>query len=311
MKFFWSAGLGIVATAGLLFWARNPIHARGEWPQSTAVGGPIAAAATPPTAAVQRSSLRPDLAIIEALRHDFARLGTLGIEAKGEADELLCQLRAQLGPRNAAEVVCTLPRDELASPFGMAAIEAWLQADVDGASEWVAGQPARTDSHAWLVAHALIQHPNLLDRFCDRLDSDPWSEAFLDYAAREILRSNPIAAAAIADSLRPGERRRGLVETIAFDWMDQDPIAASAWIIAGRDRSLRDHLVTIGAQSYASANPLDALEWLLAHSEGRSVPPQTLGTILDIWRHTAPAQAVAFEVLLSPAGTRDPLSSLR
>lgn len=311
MKTYGRVAAGIVIVGSIALLSRNWAPARGELLRSVAARDLVAVASRQPMAATQRADLRPDLAAIEVLRTDFARMHGSSEAAKGEADDLLCQLRARLTPVNAAEVVCALPPEELATTFGMTAVEAWLQADVGAASAWIASHPARTDGHAWLLAHTLTRDPGLLNRFCERLGPDTWAQAFLDYAAREVLRTNPVAAASLAESLLPGERQVHLVETIAFDWMDRDPVAASAWISARRDRSLREHLVSIGAQSYASADPVNALEWLLAHSEGGFVPPQTVHTIADIGRQTAPAQAAAFAALLSPAETAAPLANVR
>lgn len=311
MKTYWRVAAGIVVVGSIALLSRDRAPARCELLRSVAAGEPGAAAARQPMAITPRAALRSDLATIEALRADFARMRGSSEAAKGEADDLLCQLRARLTPGNAAEVVCALPPEELATPFGMTAVEAWLQADVGAASAWIASHPARSDSHAWLLAHALTQDADLLNRFCERLAPDTWAQAFLDCAAREVLRTNPVAAASLAESLLPGERQAHLVETIAFDWMDRDPVAASAWISTRRDRALREHLVSIGAQSYASTDPLNALEWLLAHSAGGFVPPQTERTIVDIWRQTAPAQAAAFAALLSPAETAAPLANVR
>lgn len=310
MKTYWRVAAGIVVVGSMALLSLNRTPARCELLRTIAAGASVAPEAMQSMPVAQREILRPDLATIEALRADFARLRGSSEAAKGEADDLLCQLRARLTPFNAAEVVCALPPEELASAFGMTALEAWLQADVGAASAWIASQPARNDGHAWLLAHALTHDPVVMNHFCERLGSDPWAQTFLDCAAREVLGTNPVAAASLAESLLPGERQTHLLETLAFDWMDRDPVVASAWISTRRDRSLREHLVSIGAQSYASADPLNALEWLLANADGGFVQPQAVHTIVDIWRQTAPAQAAAFAAHLSPAETATPLSDV-
>lgn len=243
---------------------------------------------------------------------DYRRLRDMGPAAKGEVDELLCRFRALLNPENAAEVVHSLSSDELATPLGSVALEAWLAADGGAASAWIAVQPGATEHHAWLVADVLAHQPENLAVFCERLGTDSWSQAFLDYCSREMLNTNPAAAVSLAESLIPGEQQARLFETIACEWMDRDPGAARAWIGGVSDPVLQQHLVEIGAQSYASTNPLSALEWLVAQSPANTVPREPLRTIAGIWLHTASPETVVWlnRLLANGDGRTDSVSGL-
>lgn len=244
-------------------------------------------------AAGERAARSEHYLVMEVVA-DLRRVSRVGPAAKDEIDEQTGRLRTLLTPANAAQVARALSSQELATPIGTTVLEAWLAGDSDAASAWIAAQPGTTEHHAWLVAEALTQQPEKWVALYETLGTDSWTQAFLDYSSRELLRSNPGAAVSVAESLTPGERQTHLFETIAGDWMVRDPDAARAWINRVDDPVLRQRLVAVGAPSYASINPLGALEWLLAQSPGNTVPQEPLRTIAGIWRHTANPATVAW-----------------
>jgi hypothetical protein len=233
----------------------------------------------------------PGLNPVQALWTEFLAVRETGPAGKGQMDDLLCELRGLLTTAHAADVVRSLPPEALATIFGTVALEAWIAEDSLSAGTWLAEQLGATENHAWLLARVLANQPEALGRFCERLGTTPWADAFLDYASREVLRTNPAAAVSLAESLPPGERRLRLFETIAFDWMEHAPDAASAWINGVREPVLRQRLVTVASESYASVDPLSAVEWLLVQSPGDYLPQQSIHKIVEIWRQSASVEA--------------------
>ena len=287
MKNLWLGFLGGIAAAfGLALVAPEHDVTRQEDRASEPVGAANCAAVSQPIESFESA--------VGALRAQFDALWRSEPWARGEIDELLSAWRVWLASSNPARVARALSPYELATPFGTAALEAWLALDSAAAGAWIADQPGATDHHAWLVAEALTQQPELLSAFCERLEHNSWAQAFLDYSSRGSLRSNPPAALSLAETLTPGERQTRVFETIACDWVLRDPGAARAWINGVDDPVVRQRLVVVGAQSYASADPLSALEWLLAQTPADAVVQEPLQTIARLWRQTADPETVAW-----------------
>lgn len=280
MKKTWLGFSAGVVAGGLTLWFLECFenHQDGRISQSFVAAGPVSVPLQTPGASESAESV---------LRTQFRALWRGEPWTRGEADERLSEWRTLLACSDAAGLVRTLSPEELASPFGSAAFEAWLAQDDAAASKWIAEQPGATDHHAWLVAEALGRKPQVFAAFCQGLGQSSWVQAFLDYSSRAWIRESPAAAAALAETLISDERRVRLFEAIAADWVLCDPEAARVWISGVSDPSLQHRLVTIGAQSYASTNPLRALEWLLAQSPPDAALQEPLQTIAGIWRHTA------------------------
>ena len=280
MKKMWVEFSAVVVAGGLTLWSLECSENRQG-----------ARASQPPLAAnrvsVPLQTLDSAESAVSVLRTQFRALWRGEPWAREEADKRLIEWHNLLACSDAASFVRTLSSEELATPFGSAAFEAWLVQDDVAASKWIAEQPGATDHHAWLVAELLTRNSQAFAAFCRGLEQSAWAQTFLDYSSRAWIRENPAAAAALAESLISGDRQIRLFEAIASDWVLCDPEAAQVWISGVADPSLQHRLVTVGAQSYASTNPLRALEWLLAKSPPDAALQEPLQTIAGIWRHTA------------------------
>jgi hypothetical protein len=284
MKRVWLGLPAGVVAVGLALWSPERCLQR----QENRVAEPVVA--TIPATALQRTGSVESEA--GALRTQFHSLWRSEPWARGKIDELLSAWRALLARSDPAAAVRSLSVEELVTPFGTAALEAWLALDSAAASAWIAVQPGATDHQAWLVAETLTRQPQVFAAFCRGLDQDSWAERFLDHSSRVLVRESPAAAALLAESLSPGERQTRVFETIASDWMLRDPDAAQAWIHGVADPALRHRLIAVGAQSYASTDPLSALEWLLAQSSIDAALQEPVQTIAGIWRHTASPEMI-------------------
>lgn len=238
-----------------------------------------------PELATEQSAL---MALVTEVRQSLRK----GPVAKGEVDELMQRFRSLLSESDAGELARALSSDDLASPIGTAAIEAWLSDDSLAACSWISRQATANDHHAYLAAKSLVQSPELLVEFCATLGVDSWAQSFLDHSSRALLPENPQAAVSMAESLRNGERQNELYESIAFDWMSRDPDAARTWINEIKEPALSSRLISIGAASYASTDPLQAFQWLLSEYQAGEVPAKALQTIAAIWRLTASADTI-------------------
>lgn len=240
------------------------------------------------------------LTAVEVMREEFHQLERKGPAGRGDEDDFLNRLRASLTAQRAAALAHSFSAPDLATPVGTTVLESWLEMDPLSASSWISVQRTASESHAWLVAHALAKAPESLEKFCNGLDAGPWADAFIECVGRELLHQAPAAAVALATSLPKGDRQSRLFETIAFDWMDRDPNAAANWIRGLQDPLLRHRLAAIGAQSYASTSPIASIEWLLDQTPGETLPLEPLATIFGIWTRTAPNEAAAWLKELQP-----------
>jgi hypothetical protein len=91
----------------------------------------------------------------------------------------------------------------------------------------------------------LVQSPDALAVICARPGDVPWIDSLLSAVSLEIVRQNPTAAVALAESLAPGERRGRLLERIACDWAERNASAAYAWISTLEDPQLRERLIMV------------------------------------------------------------------
>jgi hypothetical protein len=241
----------------------------------------------------------------EQMHSALARALACGPAERGDADEIMCELIAELSAANAAAIVQSLSPAELDTAFGSAALTVWVRDDANAAARWIRDLPGATAVQAGVVARALAERPQALADFCERLDDRAWAQDFLASASMVELATHPEAAVILAENLPPGPPQTRLFESIASDWMNRDAAAAFAWILSVSDEDLRERLIAIGTESFATTDPLRASEWLVSAASRDATVRDALPAIVGIWREVAPEQAAHFTELLPDGEIRN------
>lgn len=263
-----------------------------------------------PALAAAVSSGEASAELLKTIRLKLRQLGEISRADKGAEDGLMTSLLALLTDENAAQIVQSLTPAELNSPFGWAALQRWLKADVERASAWVGGRVDVSQEQAWTVAHALAEDRNALQNYCDRLPATSWREMFFRTAAREILWQDPIEAIELARQMRPGTEQTDVLRAAAYAWATREPSAVSDWIAQIADPRLREQLVCSGAEARAASDPLLALQWLTSaipqpSSGSEELMSDTLQTVVALWTETDPAEAAGLVARFSAGDIRD------
>jgi hypothetical protein len=137
---------------------------------------------------------------------------------EGEAEtegRLTGELRDLLNDRNTPSIVRSLSPQDLDTPFGLAALNRWMNQDPDTAARWIAARPDATDDQAWIVAQKLLEDPSEFVRFSDGLPDSPWKQKFLGYFGTGVVSLDPVLAVYVAQRMKPGEPQNRLLEQAA------------------------------------------------------------------------------------------------
>ncbi|MGC3991150.1 MAG: hypothetical protein QM796_16010 [Chthoniobacteraceae bacterium] len=215
---------------------------------------------------------------------------------------LLSELLALLDDADARDVLESLSAEERQTPFGLAALERWLDVDALAAARWVAVDPGATESQARVIAQRLVPVPVDLQRFCHQLPDTAWRQTFLVAAGIEALRQNSEAVIDLAQQMKPDAAQTNLLETAVNDWMGRDPVATQSWIMSVSDPALREQLIATGAKSYAIENPAQAAAWLASVLPPGEARDGAALNIVNLWSAQDPLQAAGW-VTAFPDGT--------
>jgi len=220
-------------------------------------------------------------------------------------DRLLKELQAMLTDDNVAGIIQSLSSEELATPFGTAALERWLKVDAALAANWIAARPDATENQAWVVARKLLEDPAGLEGYCDQLPDGEWKQNVLNGAGLDVLSRDPVEAIHLAQRMSPDGARTNLLQTVAYDWMNRDPDTALDWIQGVDDPVLQEWLTVAGVKAYAATDPGLAAGWLVSTVKSDAILNETVPNLVEIWSAKDPAAAAGWVARFPKSGARD------
>jgi len=306
-------GPGLLALTVMLFWlgARHP---------AVRPPVPVAPVAAPPPPAARLAAEASDSILHQSywrkqssdpLDHTLALLRWKlrqwhdseinDPDAETERDQLLHEMLALVTDENVAEVMQSLSAQELDTPFGCGALHHWLQTDPATATGWLAARPDATAVQTLTLADYWSSHSDALPALVGSLPDTVATQNFLQQTSEELSRTDPAAAAQLAQQMKPGAAQTNLLQTVAGNWIGTDPTAAVNWITSVTDPALRDRLIASAAQAYALTDPAQAANWLVSSVQSDEVASSAAFDILKTWVTQDPAQAAGW-VAQFPAG---------
>lgn len=252
--------LGLVvlfaAVVGLLVLRPASRFALAPAPAVASAPAPAFVSISPPMSPVLiRSAIPPPADPIEATLAAFAtKLRALQEVETGDletAGRLTRELLALLTDANVEDMVKSLSPSELDTPFGLGAIRHWMRVDPLLAAAWLGARPDKNDQHLWIVAQELARNPESLDHYAASFADDPWKQAILHHAGRELADRDPRKALALGSLLPAGDAQTDLLETTLYSWAHADHAAAARWLAGRPESPLRERLSAILAKALA------------------------------------------------------------
>ncbi|MBC8096891.1 MAG: hypothetical protein H7Y43_13880 [Akkermansiaceae bacterium] len=231
------------------------------------------------------------------------RLREWEAETNAEIKErLLKNLMDSLTSSNAVATVQSLPAELLDSPFGIAALNLWVESDRKAAADWMATRPVSTGAIAATIAHDWwLSEREEFQTYCDQLPDGEWKQKILGVASYESLASVPMEAIAWARQMAPGDQQAGLLQAATAAWTRDDPEGALEWLAQINDPQLLENLIGAATIGYAEIDPRAAAEWLVQSVQSEEVLKLALRGIVQAWAVKEPA-AVGEWVAQFPQG---------
>jgi hypothetical protein len=287
--------IGIIAVMGLLLcllWQRPSENVRPVAQETASI--PVTEFADRVPAAFQAADAQPVLSadMMGAIHSNLRKWLEAKKRGSEEDDEQAMEaLESMLTDQNAAAIARLLSTEELATPFGMAAIRLWTKANPVEASDWMAGRPDVTEDETWAAAQGWAGDIDGLQSYLDHFPDTAWKQQLVQEASSLISPFNPTEAIQLAERMDPGSQRTSLLQSVATNWIASDPNAAVAWINQVNDPSLREELVASAAQSYALTDPAQAAGWLVSSVKTDQILKSAAINIAQTWATQDPAGA--------------------
>jgi hypothetical protein len=212
-------------------------------------------------------------------------------EDDGARLQLLESMAALLTKENAAELTRMLSPEELSSPFGLLALDRWLEASPADAARWMARQPNGTDEQARLVARRFLEDDAALRAYCDELTDTRWRQTFLGETSLLAVTKNPIQAASLAQRMKPGPEQTNVFETVVYDWATRDLQGAIGLVGTVADPTLRERALAMTAKAIAVGDPDLGAQWLSNAVKSEGVLKEAAQSIVEMWAEKSPAEA--------------------
>ncbi len=190
---------------------------------------------------------------------------------------------------------------------------AWGKTDPKAAAEWGVGFKQRTAGNLatkntalhYAVIGMVCKDPALADDLIwKHLQEEGWGgvprTAPRD-AARELARSNPAAALALADKIKDESHRVDALRGVAREWAKRDPRAALAAMSARKEREFLSDLPRDLAEGWACKDPKAAAEYAKSlPDQGRPTKVMALCCVARELARTDPAAAAGLCLMLAP-----------